>query len=90
MKHSMLPFLIKQACKNSPPSIIQLKQLKTLNLNNNKLTSLPSNIAQLQQLKLLFLANNSFSKQQQQIIKEALPTCKVFFLEGNLIISYKK
>ncbi len=52
-----------------PPEIVQLRNLRTLTLANNRLTALPPEIVQLQNLLMLTLANNQLTALPPEIIQ---------------------
>lgn len=53
--------------------------LLVLNLRRNSLTRLPANLASWTNLKFLDLRNNELSSEEQQRIKNSLPTTKILF-----------
>jgi Leucine-rich repeat (LRR) protein len=57
----------------------KLRQLTTLDLWDNQLTSLPPEIGQLSQLTELNLGGNSLSDAQIRKLRRMLPNCEVRF-----------
>ena len=57
----------------------ELKNLNSLNLNDNNLTSLPESIGNLTNLKRLYLYGNRISDEEKERIKELLPNTNVIF-----------
>jgi len=62
-----------------PSQIGELKNLVTLDLSDNQLSTLPSQIGELKNLKELYLWGNNFSEEEQAQIRELLPNCEVDF-----------
>ena len=65
-------------------TIDNLKSLKYLYLNNNKLTSIPDSISKMKSLKYLYLSNNNLTSIPDSISN--LKSLKTLYLENNSII----
>lgn len=57
-----------------PAEVGQLKNLEILNLSNNQLTGLPYEIGNLKSLRVLDISGNSYSTQDLEVIRKALPS----------------
>lgn len=55
----------------------QLKKLKSLDISNHKIHSLPPTINHLENLKMLNISNNPISEKEINKIKTSLPNCSV-------------
>ena len=61
-----------------PKQIGELKQLTSLDLSWNLLTSLPEQISNLKQLKYLNLEYNLIGEEESEKIKKFLPNCNIY------------
>jgi Leucine-rich repeat (LRR) protein len=62
-----------------PDSIGQLKNLKSLDLSNNKIEKLPGSIQELKNLKEFYIYDNNLSSDEKEKIKRLLPNTKIYF-----------
>jgi Leucine-rich repeat (LRR) protein len=62
-----------------PESIVKLKNLESLDLSDNKITSLPKSMKKLKKLKKLNLKGNTISAEEKERLKKELPNCEISF-----------
>ena len=61
-------------------SVSDFKNLQTLDLSGNQLTSVPESLGQLQSLQILYLRDNNLTNKERDRIKSSLPeNCSVSF-----------
>jgi Leucine-rich repeat (LRR) protein len=68
-----------------PKVLLQLQQLRHLDLRENKLTALPKEIGGLKNLEVIYLAGNSFTKEQRVEYRAWLPKTKIVWSDGKTV-----
>ena len=76
---SLTELYLGNALTELPENITLLENLITLNVRDNKLTTLPTNMEKLKKLKNLYIYSTLIPKSELEKLKKKMPNCNIAY-----------